>query len=1393
MKLVATAVITAIYGSSVASVLLMSSNSFALDSISNKNIGTSKYINQQPHADTDGPINTHITKYQPNGTSPLVANHNNGNTKTQVVKSSRNNAKASRKLADKFTFEPSLDTQVYTYIIQLNEQALGQHSQSAESILNARNQNSLAANSSKSSNRTSNSNSSSGKQGAQMTRQLNKIRTQKNHFQAQAKSVLGKFDSIANYEYALNGMAVRLTQADAQKLAELPHVKSIIREKMYQLNTDTGPTLIGAPSVWNGSASNTAVPSQGEGIIIGVIDSGVNTDHPSFAERSGDGYVHTNPLGDGVYLGDCANDFPELCNNKLIGVRSYPRITDVYSDIDVFPPNLPQNGEDYGGHGSHVASIAAGNVLQNVAEVLPEQGAEESGGIATGFLYEQISGVAPRANVVSYQVCFGGTTEAGDTYGDCPGSAIIQGIEDAIRDGVDVINFSISGGGDPWRSNTELAFLSARNAGIFVATSAGNSGPDAGSTMKNAPWYTSVAAAEHGRQSVFAKQITNVSGGTSFLAPIDGQSNSGSVSAPIVYAGDFTNPNDPNGDPAQCLESFPVGTFNGQIVVCDRGAIARVEKAQHVADGGAGGYVLANVEGGVEFLANDQYVVPGIHINAQDGTRLKQWLSSGSDHRATITRGEPAQGIDQSRVDVLANFSSRGPNTTNSTLTPTLTAPGVDIYAAYADQQFGHDGQPPAASDFNFLSGTSMSSPHVAGAAALIKSVNPSWSVDEVRSALSLTTTSSSVQTNVDGELAAADFFDKGAGRINVDLAIASGLVMSETSQNYIQANPAIGGDPRALNLPSITDSACVSTCTWTRTFRATTDASWTVTTDLLAGGLDVSVTPSNFSLIEGQSQTLTFAIDASSAPTTQYSFAAATLSSPGLPDATLPISVLPSIGGIPLSLEYDSGRQIDSTVRMDIDAIDIPNFVLSGFQPVKATVVAGNISEDSDPEDLFDNLSDGVQLTDVTVAENAVRLIAEIKRSTASDLDLFMILDSNNNGIPERSEVVAQSTSPNSREEIAINYPQAGNYFIAVQSFSGSSENSDSYDMRYAVVTDEVNNDQLRAIAPNVIQSGSPFNLRVIHNLPDSQAGDDYYGAIAMGTSQAADDIGLITIDINRIADDVSIEGTPTRLSQVGASAFLSVLVGPNTSLEDRSYRIEVPLPAGTEFGDFSPQSTGSIVDSQIVWEVFKAQGDRQTDILNLELRLLEGASPGILPVVVQSQLIGQDFFELESSPSFELIEVEGAPQISFNGNDTLILDAVEAQIVTIPLNIFEPNSDAVNVVWTQTAGPTAVIVETNGIYQLTTPTVEADQVLMFDVIATDINNNASTASIVVNVANNEEPPRPVNNGGNGSANNTGNEGGGGSMSAIFTLLLLPIVMFRRVSQKTTRLANKH
>lgn len=638
---------------------------------------------------------------------------------------------------------------------------------------------------------------------------------------------------VFQYDVAVNGMAVRLNSQEAAWVARLPGVISVQVETIEYPDTDTGPTWIGASAIWDGSGVPSGIGHKGEGIIVGVIDTGINSDHASFADVGDDGYNHTNPWGSGTYVGECATN-PGFCNDKLIGAWDF----------------AGDGPEDTNGHGSHTSSTAAGNVV-DVSYTFP-----------SGYvLSTTISGVAPHANIIMYDAC----------VSSCAGAALLASANQAVADGVDVINYSISGGTNPYSDAVEMAFLSAVDAGIFVSTSAGNAGT-VGSVAHRSPWVATVAASTHNK--LYINSLINLSGGSTPPADIIGQSiSTGYGPAPIVYAGDY-------GDPL-CGTPFPAGTWTNEIVVCDRGTYGRVEKGQNVLAGGADGYILANDAANGASLTADPHVLPAIHISYADGVALKAWLASGSGHQGTITATTP--DMSPSNGDILASFSSRGPNTALDVLKPEMTAPGVAIFAASLNGE-----------EYTFMGGTSMSSPHNAGAAALLSAVHPEWTPSMIKSAI-MTTAVTENQFKPDGTTP-ADPFDVGAGRDDLTNAALAGIVFDETTANYQAANPGTGGDVRTLNLPSLYNSYCEGICSWTRVVSSTQDATvtWTASFDAPAG-MTISVVPASFNLAAYDTQEIVITANVSGLTIGDWAFAQVNLtpSDTSIPEAHLPVAVV--------------------------------------------------------------------------------------------------------------------------------------------------------------------------------------------------------------------------------------------------------------------------------------------------------------------------------------------------------------------------------------------------------------------------------------------------------------------------------------------------------------------
>ncbi|HEX6928934.1 MAG TPA: S8 family serine peptidase [Gammaproteobacteria bacterium] len=728
---------------------------------------------------------------------------------------------------------------------------------------------------------------------------------------------------LARHTLALNALVLAMDGRDAERIAALPDVVRVERIYRSQLHTDRGPAHIGAIDAWDGVG--TLPGNQGEGVIVGIIDTGIRTDHPAFADIGGDGYDHTNPLGAGNYLGDCIRN-ARLCNDKLIGVVSYPEITDSYGGL------RPANGTDYNGHGTHVASTAAGNILNNVAIL------DDAGG--NSYRIPRVSGVAPHANIVAYQVCF-------PANGGCLPQLAVKAVEHAIANGVDVINYSVgSEAFSPWESAAAMAFLSARAAGIHVATSAGNFGPDPSTlgTPANAPWITSVAAYTHDRDYTLPS-LTGFIGGTPPRAALQGKGVTNEYTGTVVLASGYRD--------ALCSTPFPRGTFNGEIVVCERGVIPRVDKGRNVLAGGAGGMILINTRNTDDETFADFHVLPALHLDSASAATLLAWLQSGGQ-TATITAAGPVSN--SVLADIAGNFSSRGPALPFGNLPgPDVAAPGVDILAAWIRDVPFTPGN--LVADFAFLNGTSMSSPHVAGVLALLTGMHPDWMPAEMQSAL-ITTAESNTLSNRERSTT----FDHGGGRIDVPAAALAGLVMDVAEAEYLAADPAAGGDPAALNQPILIQESCMLECEWTRTVKAVVNGTWNASATA-ATGLVISVEPATFTLAAGQRQALTIRATLAEGGGTVWRHGRVALMQTGIGAVSpteMPVSVRLQSGAAPAFVTLEARADAGSAPLNGFRSIGTDSLQIRADGLSKAALYEAFLSQDPTPDAPVDVL-DGV------------------------------------------------------------------------------------------------------------------------------------------------------------------------------------------------------------------------------------------------------------------------------------------------------------------------------------------------------------------------------------------------------------------------------------------------
>ncbi|MBK8902721.1 MAG: S8 family serine peptidase [Anaerolineaceae bacterium] len=720
------------------------------------------------------------------------------------------------------------------------------------------------------------------------------------------KDTLSAFGQVTyEYDTVFNGLAVsRVSGASLDAITGIAGVTGIYLDQEMELNTDAGPQWIGAPTVWNALGGQE---NAGEGVIVGILDSGIWPENPSFADPDPNGNPYPAPAQTYTCdLGSVQADGDDLgidfdCNNKLIGAY---RFMATFEANRVFMDDEFLTARDNDGHGSHTASTVAGNSNVDVTVLGNNMGL--------------ISGVAPRAQIIAYKVC-------GSVPGtsSCFGSDSVAAVEQAILDGVDVINFSIGGGSDPYNDIVEQAFSVAYDNGVFVSASAGNSGPGADTVAHRGPWTMTVAASTHDRGYV-ANVVLEADGETLTL---DGVTITGGFGpAPVVLAADY-------GD-ALCLEPFAPGTFNGEIVVCERGINARVSKSFNVGEGGAGGMILYNPA--LQTLNTDSHWVPSIHIQNDAGAVLLDFMAAHSDVMGTLSGGLKAtvQG------DVMASFSSRGgSNQTLGISKPDVTAPGVNILAAYSPSVAEPIGVP---SIHSLLSGTSMSSPHTAGAGALLKALHPDWTPGQIKSALMMTATVDGVYKE-DG-VTPVDHYDVGSGRIDLNAAGNPGLSISETAANFYLHE----GDLWHSNYPSLYLPSMPGQITVQRTLHSELNynANWFITVE---GDEDLIVdAPSMVRLRAGRNKTITIHVDASTVPVGETRMAVLLLTH-GDHELRFPITIVREQAPVTIDKVCDSAslapkEATECTITITNTSFDEANYSMSDLLPRGLFLVNGSV-----------------------------------------------------------------------------------------------------------------------------------------------------------------------------------------------------------------------------------------------------------------------------------------------------------------------------------------------------------------------------------------------------------------------------------------------------------------
>ncbi|WOH38621.1 S8 family serine peptidase [Thalassotalea fonticola] len=1238
-----------------------------------------------------------------------------------------------------------------------------------------------------------------------------------------------KVEIKRSFSIVMNGFVAELTPSEAVLLGQLDGIKLVEKVGFDQIDTDSGPSYSGADNVWNGSADLQIPGNKGEGIIVAVLDSGIasfqhpvedifDTEnlppfHPSFADIGGDGYDHENPRGEGNYIGDCV-DAPNWCNDKLIGVVGVgvfgvDIINKSYDDART------RTGQDANGHGTHTASTAAGNVVKNI-RTESELGKGLRRVYDESFVYEQISGVAPHANIISYQIC--------SPLGSCNQSYAIDAIEHAIDVEADVINYSVSGPShSPWYQASALAFLAAREAGIHVAASAGNSGMNGSYTVRtpaNAPWVTAIAANTHNRD--FNDKVLTLSGGPKEF-DVDQFIGSGATTGlgltDVVFAEDVEytgegshshththssldeddyihasydehsyqtdednktiayehthvhhniNAEDVYKIAGACgADSISAEKVAGKVVICNRGGsdedggLSRISKSYHVQNLGAAGMILINTSDTFFDTTNDDlHTIPAVHLKRKAGKQLLEWLAQGSDHQVAINASSLVANDDVGGI--MGDFSSRGPDLfSHDYLVPDISAAGVKVLAAGMGDGMADIRKDPEITsdkDFLYMTGTSMSSPHVAGMFALIKKAQPLWTPAEAQSALMLTAGTGlknyGEYKNDEITYEPANLHQTGAGLARVDLAIASGLIMNETEKGYMIADP-LGdvpglkisapdsededqgnestedlrdltrepiedwhGEPSRINLASLSKGDCEIECSWTRTFKATKDASWEISYSYLSEGFELSSDTDGKTIDVSAGDEFSITFYATLTGTLEDIWVNGrvhlTANNDTIPPVSLPVAVEFVAGQTPENIDITAHRNQGSASVAGVITVGSDDLTITQSSLSKADIYTGTVQRAEHPTEIWKDVKQsdrrGMVAIPLNIPYGASRLVIEVLETSSPDLDIFVGVDGDSDGfidIPELDLVYFWGTNPGANEMLDYQTPRNGGYWIMVHNFGDHYNNSDHEEFDPAALVIDTfkisvsvvpgDDDSLTINAPKAIARGAevPVTLNWDKEMTE---GERYYGLFHVATSKnQLSNVGTVNVNLNRGEDDVKL----SLLSHDAKSerAGFDITLAANNSGQDKNYQLSIDLVAGSTVESLSQQAQQAGVAAQsagediqynqdgntLTWEYVHANGAPAQNVsLIINYTDVEGFTD-VTPAVY-SVLDEQD--EGEFSTMTDKVMVHGRPIFALNSSEQLVDPGTSVTLSAQVIDAVIENS-SISYNWVQIEGP--------------------------------------------------------------------------------------------------------
>lgn len=944
---------------------------------------------------------------------------------------------------------------------------------------------------------------------------------------------------IYSYRYGFNGFAAEMTAAQAHKLENMPEVLHVWEDEIRPLATNYSPGFLGLFDTDGGLRGPEGL--DGDGIVIGFIDSGVYPEHPALSDtqRADRPSACRGTWAEVSFLGrwlcgrfdkredklvfeppedwngicETGESFDEThCNNKLIGARYFIAGAENSGPIDA---GEIRSARDVDGHGTHTATTAAGNRAQ--ASIF-------------GTLIGGIEGIAPRARVAVYKACW---LRPGDTRASCNTSDLANAIDSAVADGVDIINYSVGSSMLQITAPDDIALMNATKAGVLAVVAAGNEGPNLGTIGSPAggPWAITVAASTRdGETSVDAMQINeppSIAGKyavkeANFTPPL---LDSDPIEAALVLADDDDDASGTGTTADACEPLINDTEIDGNIAFIERGGCNFDLKIQNAGDAGAVAAVVYSIAGDPIVMNGNAALVdiPAVMIGQADGNLIIAEIEAGNEVTAVLEKSllltEPETG------NMMATFSARGPGPVRNIVKPDVTAPGVNILAGFTPETA--NSMPDET--FAYLSGTSMSTPHVAGVAALLMQARPEWGPSAVKSALMTSARQDLVQS--DGE-SVANPFDYGAGHIVPNRALDPGLVydvsddefdafacgfdspaVPETRCDELE-NAGVSFAAEDLNQPSIGLARLANEQTVTRRVTNVSEESQTLVASVAAPpGIAVTVVPSSLSLGPGQAATFDVSFVYESGPLDLWRFGALTWTSNDhsvhSTIAVKPVSLtapaeVTSFGGSG-SVSFPVEFGYTGSYAPGVHGLRLP-LVINGFV-------------DNDPTKTFTFRSGAgvtAHLVDVPAEQLYLRFsLFDALTDGDDDLDLYLYYQPGVcNPLDFRGTRITESGGPTAEEQVNVFRPPAGCYGALVHGFEtdqvsgGPGANYTMLAWAFGIADDQGN---MTASGPPFVNSGSTETITV--NWANLVSDTIYLGGISHNTPQGLVGVTLITI----------------------------------------------------------------------------------------------------------------------------------------------------------------------------------------------------------------------------------------------------------------------------------------